>query len=483
MKYFYPYKVEDRFWVYDRYSNKITEVDELTYKIIASYSKHHFDEEKVTRYLKDLADKEDLAEKTRDIKHYQKEYDIFKPFNLYRCIMPVTDRDLEIKYENEIHHFIYNLTKDCNLRCKYCKFGGTYVGVKTHNTNSMSYDIIDESINLIKQYYKKKETLFIAFYGGEPLMEFKKMKYIVKKIKYFYDNVSFSFTTNGTLLNKKIIEFLIKNDFLLMISLDGSKDIHNNNRVTKNGRETFDIIIKRINEIKENNIRYYNRNVGFVVTIAPPYNLIEIINFFEKNTNINQRLFVSAVEPFGTSYFDNFNMKIQNKKLRKQYKELIEEYIILKTKNIYNLRTKILNDFFGIALLELDDRYIFPLESSQIPPNGACFPGLKSLFINIDGKLGMCEKVNDQITFGDVKNGININKVKYIYKNYCGLVDKMCLNCWAYRLCKSCYIESISDGRNSLKRKLEYCHIKKEEIINNLETYTRIKMHNSDAFM
>lgn len=73
-----------------------------------------------------------------------------------------------------------------------------------------------------------------------------------------------------------------------MISLDGSKEIHDNNRVTKNGKGTFNIISKRINEIKEIDINYYNKNVGFVVTIAPPYNLLELINFFERNTNITQ---------------------------------------------------------------------------------------------------------------------------------------------------------------------------------------------------
>lgn len=202
MKYFYTYKVEDRLWVYDRYSNKITEIDELTYKIFVTYDKHLFDEKKVVQYLKDLANKEDLVEKIKEIKHFQKECDMFKPFDFNKCIMPITGKELEIKYENEVHHFIFNLTDDCNLRCRYCKFGGTYKGIQVHSKRSMSYEVIYEGISLIKKYYKNKEILNIAFYGGEPLMEFAKIQYIVKKIRSLYNNVGFSFTTNGVLLNK-----------------------------------------------------------------------------------------------------------------------------------------------------------------------------------------------------------------------------------------------------------------------------------------
>lgn len=482
MKYFYTYKAEDRFWVYDRYSNKIVEIDELTYKIFTTYDKHQFDEKKAVLCLNGTSDKKQVIQKVKDIKQYQNDYDMFKPLDIEKCVMPVFDKELKTKYENEVHHIIFNLTDDCNLRCKYCKFGGTYEGARTHSPKSMSYEVIDEGIKLIKKYYKNKETLIIAFYGGEPLMEFEKIKYIVQKIKSLYKDVNFTFTTNGILLSKKIFSFLVKHDFSLNISLDGSKKIHDSNRVTKTGKGTFDIISKRINGIKEIDINYFNRKIGFNVTIAPPYNLIELVDFLEGITNINQQVFLDFVDPYGTNYFDNFDMRIENEKLTIQFEQLMNEYIILKTKNIWNLRAKLLGDFFGSSLLELDDRYMYPLETSQISPNGTCFPGLTNLFITTKGKLGMCEKVNEEITFGNVKNGIDISEVKIIYNEYCNVINKVCLDCWAYRLCKSCYISSILNGRISVKRKMKDCKYKKRLIINDLEAYTRIKMYNADAF-
>jgi len=175
-------------------------------------------------------------------------------------------------------------------------------------------------------------------------------------------------------------------------------------------------------------------------------------------------------------------MKIENINLRKQQKVLINEYIMLKTENIHNLRAKLLDEFFGKPMLDLDERYIFPLKSSLISPNGTCYPGLDRLFITTEGKLGMCEKVNEAITFGNVKDGINITKVKNIYNEYCNILNKVCLDCWAYRLCSSCFNGSILNGKISEKRKREDCRYKKSSVVNSLKRYTKIKMQNPEAF-
>ena len=70
MKYFYPYKLNKKFWVYDRYSNKIAEIDSLTYKIFSTFNKHKFDENKAALYLKDYANEDIIIQKIKEIKRY-----------------------------------------------------------------------------------------------------------------------------------------------------------------------------------------------------------------------------------------------------------------------------------------------------------------------------------------------------------------------------------------------------------------------------
>ena len=76
----------------------------------------------------------------------------------------------------------------------------------------------------------------IGFYGGEPLLEIdliKKVVYLIKN-KYIRKNITFTFslTTNGVLLNSVNIDFLVENEFELLVSLDGNLN-HNSYRTLK----------------------------------------------------------------------------------------------------------------------------------------------------------------------------------------------------------------------------------------------------------
>ena len=57
-------------------------------------------------------------------------------------------------------------------------------------------------------------------------------------------------TTNGTLMTEDVIEFLVKYEFNLMISLDGDKKSHDINRRFKTGKGSFDIILENLSRLK-----------------------------------------------------------------------------------------------------------------------------------------------------------------------------------------------------------------------------------------
>ena len=85
--------------------------------------------------------------------------------------------------------------------------------------------------------HKPKEAT-IGFYGGEPLLEFERMKEIVAFAEQLAaDNgveLRFNVTTNGTLLSEEKIHYLVAHKFAVMISLDGNKESHDRYRVFKN---------------------------------------------------------------------------------------------------------------------------------------------------------------------------------------------------------------------------------------------------------
>lgn len=145
--------------------------------------------------------------------------------------------------ENETHNFKNNLdqmpgnitslillvAQDCNLRCSYCYADeGKY-----YNSGKMDVNTAKKSVDFLIEK-SASEKIGICFFGGEPLLNFELIKEVVgycyKKEKETGKKFGFSMTTNGTLINNEIEEFIIKNHISIQISIDGDKKTHDANR-------------------------------------------------------------------------------------------------------------------------------------------------------------------------------------------------------------------------------------------------------------
>ncbi len=114
------------------------------------------------------------------------------------------------------------LTRQCNLQCKYC-----YVG---KNNASMPIEHARQIVDLVYQRAPDDEHIDFAFFGGEPLIEFEKLRLITEIIeqhpKYDPDQVRLTLVTNGTIFNDAIAEFVSAHQIALGISCDGPEDVH-----------------------------------------------------------------------------------------------------------------------------------------------------------------------------------------------------------------------------------------------------------------
>ncbi len=138
------------------------------------------------------------------------------------------------------------LTEDCNMACKYCF-------EKQKSKNSMSLE------NLI-EYFSKNRCLDCYPFGGEPLLAIDTYLQFIDymETQKFPEKERFmkglkSVVTNGTLI-KPNIEKLKKYDIEVQISMDGSKEIHDKNRVFKDGTGTYDIALEAYQLCVENKI-------------------------------------------------------------------------------------------------------------------------------------------------------------------------------------------------------------------------------------
>lgn len=133
-------------------------------------------------------------------------------------------------------------TLGCNFACPYCY---------EHNlsSKSMPEEIQMKVIDFINQYEGKKKGVSLNWHGGEPLVAFD----TIKSFYTLFDKYSrlplerSSMVSNGYLLNSEICNYLNhrKLDYL-QITIDGNEATHNKTRILKNGKGTFEQIIKNI---------------------------------------------------------------------------------------------------------------------------------------------------------------------------------------------------------------------------------------------
>lgn len=146
----------------------------------------------------------------------------------------------------------------CNLGCRYC----FYLEKKNLYKNTSSFHMSPEILELfIRQYVASQDVpeVLFAWQGGEPtLLGIDFFHTVVSLQKKYADGkkISNSIQTNGTLLNDQWCEFLSDNDFLVGLSIDGPRELHDHYRKDKNGEPSFDAVMQGVSYLKKHDTRF-----------------------------------------------------------------------------------------------------------------------------------------------------------------------------------------------------------------------------------
>ena len=143
-----------------------------------------------------------------------------------------------------LHIFVVSLR--CDYSCKYCQ-------VSRQTDDKVTFDMSKETANRSLDFVFKSPSpaIKIEFQGGEPLLNFEIIKYIVLSAtelnKHHQKNLQFVITTNLTFLNTDILSFCLIHNIYLSTSLDGSEELHNKNR-PRPGKNGYQLTVKGIKE-------------------------------------------------------------------------------------------------------------------------------------------------------------------------------------------------------------------------------------------
>lgn len=436
---------KDCYYVYDTYKNCVLKINKEQYKELDRLS-----HEGISNYI---SNHENISASNDILQLMEKGY-FHKPW-IKEIINPETPYVHDI-INRGISKLTLQVTQDCNFSCRYCLFTKDNNIKRQHRKINMSWDIAKKSIDFLWCHCKDVPQVSIAFYGGEPLLNYSLIKDIINYStkKFEVKNVRFNMTTNGSLLTDEMIDYFAKFNVALTISLDGPAEIQNRHRkFYSNGLNTFDIVWNNVKKIKSRQLEWYNTHVYFHPVVLPGEIPDKTFEFFQSNfIDINKISIVNA-NMEGIDYIRYNDIRMQNyadvNNITKKYlNRNIEAF-----KKVYHNKSEI---------------------TDQWHHNGPCVPGKNKIFVDIQGDIYPCEQVINVAcnSIGNIFNGIDENRVKELM-NIGNLNEEECKHCFAMRYCNICMKKCYNPETQSLDKtiKKHYCMNTKRGLINCLKLF------------
>lgn len=345
-----------------------------------------------------------------------------------------------------LHSIGLMLTRQCNMDCDYCcLFSGGRL--KTKAPQTMPFGIAQRSIDILKAMGQRNMCWKIDLYGGEPFLHpdniFNCMEYAANimpeasKYRYY-----FSTTTNGTLLNKTLIERLSSYPIKIQISIDGSSDCHDRHRIFRGKKDTsHSDVVKNAVTLKE---LLGELNISSTWTPGDP-TILERVAYFESlgATSIQISPVSPAQDPNKPTYLTH-----------KHYDELLVQYEAYAK--------------WVLAQYEEGKRVIFnPFlmvlgRATKEKGGGLCCKsqGIRQICIDTDGSVYPCYGF---IGMPGHKLG-TITEEKYRRSLYAWHKEQKeilsrCRGCWAWYLCGGgniCEHATPKGFQNNLRNKICY---------------------------
>lgn len=308
-------------------------------------------------------------------------------------------------------HYHIILTDDCNLHCKYC-----YEKSMCEFDNGLDKKFIfdfseaersEVDIQKLKQFLFQDKNPTLVFYGGEPLLEYKKIIQIIDEL----GNIPYRMQTNALNLKVLPINYLKKIDKML-ISIDGDKERTDYNR----GNGVYDKIIENIKWARENK---YNGEIVGRMTISQEFpDLYEQVIHIVKLVNSNIFSSIHWQLDVGFYKFDYEHDKI--KRFLDKYNKSLEKLVNWWISEIRNGTVYKIYPFIGI---------VKPILEGKMNCGLRCGSGYAGYTITTNGKVVHCPIMNCIENF---KAGTLNTKIDELKKFDC---KEKCKDCEVYGLC------------------------------------------------
>jgi uncharacterized protein len=294
------------------------------------------------------------------------------------------------------------------------------------------------------------QKIMIGFYGGEPLMNFPLIESVVQWTKEHATNqLSFEFmmTTNGLLLNK-YMNFLVKHNFIIHLSLDGDAE-NMSYRLDHKGNNCFKQVYSNAMAVKKDHPAFFNKNVFFLTVLHNKNSVEQACHFcmthFNKTPSCS-KLNDSGIHPQKRELFSEMNEIAPVKPSKKT-----EKAVIRVGAGIIGI-IHFLRFFSGFHFYDYND-LLCTDEKNEVGkfPAGACIPFSREIYMTINGNLYPCERLDTCFSLGSIhdKCVLDTEQMASRYNQYFENISPSCTVCERKFSCNKClfHIEGIQENK------------------------------------
>ena len=165
----------------------------------------------------------------------------------------------------------------CNLACRYCFYCDEANSRQKETGSFMSCETAENLIKKMFDFCGENSVLTFMFQGGEPLLAgldfFKKFVEAAEKLRTQGSIINYSLQTNGTLIDEEFCSFFKENKFLIGVSVDGNRKLHNKMRP-----DSFDGAMRGVELLRSHGVDF---NILSVITSETDAS--ELFKFYIEN--------------------------------------------------------------------------------------------------------------------------------------------------------------------------------------------------------
>src|SRR5579863_2780081 len=210
-------------------------------------------------------------------------------------MVPVTADPLPANAPPGFHLLAKPSGSTCNIDCTYCFFLSKE-SLYPNEKNRMSDATLEAYIRQLLESHRTP-SVTVAWQGGEPtLMKldfFRRSVELVEQYRRPGQKVEHTFQTNGLLLDDDWCAFFKSHNFLVGLSVDGPRELHNTYRVDRRGQGTFDLVMQGWRFLRKHGVEF---NILCTVNAANQAHGRRVYRFFRDELGAKWVQFIPIVE-------------------------------------------------------------------------------------------------------------------------------------------------------------------------------------------